>query len=346
MKKSIAGIVLFASSALVQSVFGQVAAPIITPGGSSLNPAVNFWKESIIVSVGVASGESKSGSQKVKGESAGTAVSFSGKFSVVGFAASISNVHTDYDDFSTSSNSYTDYYNDYSSQDFQIASGAEFVAVGLDVTNVKSETKYNDNSTSSYSDGESVSNIFGISLQFSELYLGYLSGQNSSKLKTKSSSGQKDYPKLKTNSSGLGIGFLSREKFDIHAEIYLLEESYAKVEDDGSYYSNEESKATGITVEIMADLLNLGLIYQKTSYKEETYKDILDDYDREIFSTVLGFSFTENLNLSYILTTDKYEQKYKSSSEIFTFFDETENVFRINYMFWWKDFEKTKFSNL
>jgi hypothetical protein len=333
MKKSIVGIVLLASFGLGNNVFGQVAGPLITPGSFPINPAVNFWNESSVVGLKFSNFDIESGSQKVKGESRATGVRFSGKFSSIGLAADVQDIHTDYDDFSTSSNNYTDYYSDSNSQEFQIASGADFVAVGLGIDNEKSESKYKDNSTSSYSDGNLLANKFGISLQFSELYFGYFSEQASSKLKTKDSSSENDYPSLKTNSNGIGIGFILKEKFDVHAEIYFLEESYAKVEDNGSYYVNDKSRATGITLEILGDTLNFGLIYQKISFEEELNKDILDDYDREVLSTVLGLTFTENLNLSYILTNDKFEQKYKDSGERFTGLDYTENKIQINFIF-------------
>jgi len=334
MKKIIiVGVIFLASFGMAASTFGQVAAPIITPSGFSINPAVNFWKESSSASVGLTNTDSESDSQKVKGSSKGTSVSITGKLSQLGFGARVENSHTDYDDYSTSSYNYTDYYSDSDTQEFQISSGADFIAVGLGVSNVNGETNYKENSTSSYSKGESTSNTFGISLQFSEIYLGYFSGKDSSDLKTKRSSGERNYPKLNTNISGLGVGFLWRDRFDIHAEVFQLDESAAKVEDSGSYYVNDESKTTGILLEIVTDLVNFGISYYKTNYKEEHYKDLLEDYDRETLSTALGFFFAENFNLSYVVTTDKYEQKYKTSNEVFTAYDASSSEIAISYIF-------------
>ncbi|MDA0856208.1 MAG: hypothetical protein O2900_09555 [Proteobacteria bacterium] len=334
MKKIIiVGVIFLASFGLVNNVFGQVAAPLITPGSTQINPAVIFWKESSSASVVLTNNDFKSGSQKVKGKSKGTEVSITGKLPQIGFGARAANSHTDYDDFSTSSYNYTDYYSDADLQVLQISSGAGFIAVGLGVSNVNGETNYKENSTSSYSKGESTSNTFGISLQFSEIYLGYFSGKDSSDLKTKGSSGERNYPKLNTNISGLGIGFLWRDRFDIHAEVFQLDVSAAKVEDSGSYYVNDESKTTGILLEIVTDLVNFGISYYKTNYKEEHYKDLLEDYDRETLSTALGFFFAENFNLSYVVTTDKYEQKYKTSNEVFTAYDASSSAIAISYIF-------------
>ena len=334
MKKIIiVGVIFLASFGLVDNVFGQVAAPIITPSSTQSNPAVIFWKESSSASVVLTNNDFKSGSQKVKGKSKGTEVSITGKLPQIGFGARAANSHADYDDFSTSSYNYTDYYSDADLQALQISSGAGFIAVGLGVSNVNRETNYKENSTSSYSKGEATSNTFGISLQFSELYLGYFSGKDSSSLKTKDSSSENSYPKLNTNISGLGVGFLWRDRFDIHAEVFQLDESAAKVEDSGSYYVNDESKTTGILLEIVTDLVNFGISYYKTNYKEEHYKDLLEDYDRETLSTALGFFFAENFNLSYVVTTDKYEQKYKTSNEVFTAYDASSSEIAISYIF-------------
>ena len=333
MKKIIFGLAFLTSFGVAASTFGQVAAPIITPSGLSTNPAVIFWKELSSASVVLTNTDSESGSQNRKGNSKGTGVRITGKLPQIGFGARVANSHTDYDDFSTSSYNYTDYYSDADLQELQISSGADFIAVGLGVSNVNGEANYKENSTSSYSKGEDISNTFGISLQFSELYLGYFSGKDSSSLKTKDSSGENSYPKLNTNISGLGVGFLWRDQFDIHAEVYQLDESAAKVEDSGSYYVSDESKASGILLEIVSDLVNFGIYYEKTNYKEEHYKDLLEDYDREMLSTVIGFFFAENFNLSYSVTTDKYEQKYKNSSEVFTAYDASSNSISINYIF-------------
>jgi len=333
MKKIIICLAFLASFGVAASTFGQVAAPIITPSGFSTNPAVNFWKESINASVLLSNTDSERGSENRKGNSKGTGVSITGKLPQIGFGARVANLHTDYDDFSTSSYNYTNYYSDADLQELQISSGADFIAVGLGVSNVNGETNYQENSTSSYFKVKATSNTFGISLQFSELYFGYFSGKDSSSLKTKDSSGENSYPKLNTNISGLGVGFLWRDQFDIHAELYQLDESAAKVEDSGSYYVSDESKTSGILLEIVSGLVNFGIYYEKTNYKEEHYKELLEDYDRETLSTVVGFFFAENFNLSYVVTTDKYEQKYKTSNEVFTAYDASSSEIAISYIF-------------
>ena len=333
MKKIIICLAFLASFGVAASTFGQVAAPIITPSGFSTNPAVNFWKESINASVLLTNTDSERGSENRKGNSKGTGVSITGKLPQIGFGARVANLHTDYDDFSTSSYNYTNYYSDADLQELQISSGADFIAVGLGVSNVNGETNYKENSTSSYSKVKATSNTFGISLQFSELYFGYFSGKDSSSLKTKDSSGENSYPKLNTNISGLGVGFLWRDKFDIHAEVYQIDESAAEVEDSGSYYVSDESKTSGILLEIVSGLVNFGIYYTKTNFKVEQYKDLLEDYDLEALSTVLGFFFAESFNLSYSVTTVKYEQKYKTSSEVFSSYDASSNTISINYIF-------------
>ena len=130
MKKIIIGLAFLASFGVAATTFGQVAAPIIAPSGLSTNPAVIFWKESSSASVSLTNTDIKSGSQKVKGNSKGTEVSITGKFPQIGFGARAANSHTDYDDFSTSSYDYTDYYGDADLQALQISSGADFIAVG------------------------------------------------------------------------------------------------------------------------------------------------------------------------------------------------------------------------
>jgi len=47
----------------------------------------------------------------------------------------------------------------------------------------------------------------------------------------------------------------------------------------------------------------------------------------------LGFFFAENFNLSYVVTTDKYEQKYKTSNEVFTAYDASSSEIAISYIF-------------
>jgi len=79
--------------------------------------------------------------------------------------------------------------------------------------------------------------------------------------------------------------------------------------------------------------VNFGIYYEKTNYKEEHYKELLEDYDRETLSTVVGFFFAENFNLSYVVTTDKYEQKYKTSNEVFTAYDASSSEIAISYIF-------------
>ena len=294
---------------------------------------MNFWKETFTASVGAGSGSSESGSSKVKGNSRNTSVRLSGKSSMIGFGADIYNSHTDYDDFSTSSNNFTDNSDDTNLQELQIAPGAEFIAIGVGFSGLDYDNSYKDNSTTSYDKLEGSSITFGLSLKFSEIYLGYFSAQNSIKRKIKNTSFDNDFPSLKTSSNGFGIGFLLESKFDIHAEVYNVEESSARVNDGDIYWVRDENKTTGITLEILADLLNFGLIYQRTSYKENLYPDLLEDYEREQIAYAIGLSFNENLNITYIASTDKYEQKIKDSSEIYIYLDETVNAVSLSYSF-------------
>ena len=336
MKKIIiVGVIFLASFGLVNNVFGQVAAPLITPGSLQTNPAVNFWKETFTASVSAGSRSSESGSSKVKGNSRDTSVRLSGKSSNIGFGVDISDSHTDYDDLSTNSYNYTENSVDTNSQEFQIAPGAdaEFIAIGVGFFGGDYDNSYKDNSTTSYDKLEGSSITFGFSLKFSEIYLGYFSAQNSIKRKIKNTSFDNDFPSLKTSSNGFGIGFLLESKFDIHAEVYNVEESSARVNDGDIYWVRDENKTTGITLEVLADLLNFGLIYQRTSYKENLYPDLLEDYEREQIAYAIGLSFNENLNITYIASTDKYEQKIKDSSEIYIYLDETVNAVSLSYSF-------------
>lgn len=333
MKKIFIGVIFLASFGLVNNVFGQVAAPLITPGSLQTNPAVNFWKETFTASVTAGSSSLESGSSKVKGNSRNTSVRLSGKSSNIGFGVDISDSHTDYDDLSTNSYNYTENSIDTNSQEFQIAPGAEFIAIGAGFSGVDYDNSYKDNSTTSYDKLEGSSITFGFSLKFSEIYLGYFSAQNSIKRKIKNTSFDNDFPSLKTSSNGFGIGLLLESKFDIHAEVYNVEESSARVDDGSASWGSDELKATGITLEIVADLLNFGLIYQRTSYKENLYPDLLEDYEREQIAYVIGLSFNENLNISYKGSTDKYEQNLKDSSDIYIYLDETSNAVSLSYSF-------------
>ena len=330
MQKRILGVLLLTYFWLVPSVFGQVAAPLIIPGGSSVNPAVSFWKKSNTFSVVMGSYdlEVEAESQKINGNSKESSIQFAGKLSVIGLSLGVKNVQSDYDDYSV----VTNFSNDSNLQFFNISSGIEFIAAGIGTSSEKSETKFDANSISSYTDTETSGSSLGVSLKSSEIYLGYYSGKDRSKRKQKAFFGERNFPVLETDSSGVGVGFLS-EKSEMHTEVYFLKDFYASVEDNGSNYVNDEASTVGIVFEVVANPLSFGIIYQKESYIEEFSANLYEDYDADSIQAIIGFYILDNLNLTFTYTTYGYEQKYKNSGGVYNGLNYTYYNYGVHFIF-------------